>query len=56
MAKIGEVGCFEAGRVMMARCLAIMQYHRRTTEEIFGLCDQLAELKRKVVELTQARA
>jgi len=29
MSKVGEVGCFEAGSVMLARCLALMQYHRR---------------------------
>jgi len=32
MSKVGEVGCFEAGSVMLARCLALMQHHRRAVK------------------------
>jgi len=55
MAKVREVGCFEARSVMMARCLAITQYHHRIAEERSGLQEQLVELEKKVVELAQAK-
>jgi len=55
MAKVGKVGCFEAGSIMMARCLALMQYHRHTAEEKVGLRDQLAGMEQKVEQVTKAK-
>jgi len=55
MAKVGEVRCFEAGSIMMARCLALMQYHWRTAEEKVGLCDRLTGLKQKVEQLAKTK-
>jgi len=55
MAKVGEVGCFEVGSIMMARCLALMQYHRHTAEEKVGLRDQLAVMKQKFDQVTKAK-
>lgn len=45
MAKVGEVGCFEADSIMMARCLALMQYHRGIAEEKVSLRARLADLE-----------
>jgi len=39
----------------MARCLALMQYHRHTAEEKVGLRDQLAGMEQKVEQVTKAK-
>jgi len=55
MAKVGEVGCLEVGSVMMARCLAIMQYHRRAAEERINLRDRVEDLEQKGDHLTEEK-
>jgi len=56
MSKVGEMGCFEAGSVMLARCLALMQHHRRAAEVKVDLRGQLGDLERKVEDLTKSKA
>jgi len=56
MSKVGEVGCFEAGSVMLARCLALMQHHRRAAEVRVDLRGQLGDLEQKIEDLTKSKA
>jgi len=56
MSKVGEVGCFEAGSVMLARCLALMQHHRWATEVRVDLCRRLGKLEQKNEDLIKSKA
>jgi len=56
MSKVGEVGCFEAGSVMLVRCLALMQHHRRVAEVRVVLRRRLGDLKQKIEDLTKSKA
>jgi len=55
MAKVGGVGCFEADSIMMARCLTIMQYHRRVVEEEISLHGRLTGLEQQVESLMKTK-
>jgi len=55
MAKVGGVGCFEAGSIMLARCLAIMQHHCQVAEGEVGLRDRLVGLERQVEGLSKVK-
>ena len=55
MDKVGEVGCLEAGVVILARCLSIMQHQRRAVEGHSGLHDRVSDLERQFADHTQAR-
>lgn len=55
MLKVGEVCYLEASCVMMARCMAIMEYHCRASEERVSLHGRLIDLEQKVDHLTKEK-
>jgi len=55
MGKVGGVRCFEAGSIMLARCLAIMQHHRQVAEGEVRLRDRLGSLEQQVEGLSKIK-